>query len=99
MSWKALVEEKAMELGKELINQHYGRQMGSFQHREGGLFLTAMGDGKMMSAYRHPTKMHSATCIHYKVRIVQRAESEPGYWAVATCNTPLFGAECKYNCW
>lgn len=99
MSWKTVVVEEAISLGKELLNQHFGRQAGSIQHRDGGLFISAMGNGKMMSAYWHPTQMHSATCIHDGSKVVQRAESEPGYWAVAIAGTPLFGAQCKYNLW
>ena len=99
MSWKSFVLEQAMEYGKKIMEEHFGRTLASIQHREGGLFISCMDNGKMMAAYWHPTKQHSGACIHYKVRVVQRAESEPGYWAIAIAKSPLFGAETKYNAW
>ena len=99
MSWKALAVDAAIKIGEDLISQHFGRNAASIQHRDGGLFISAMGGGKMMSAYWHPSKQHSASCLHDFGKVVQRAESEPGYWAVAIAGTPLFGAKCKYDLW
>lgn len=103
---KKLVAEEAISVIKDVIKGHFGREMGSIHHVDGGVFVSAMGDGKMMSAYWHPTKMHSATCLHdvgavwnRDGKIVQKATSEPGYWAIAYAGTPLFGAQNKYNYW
>mgnify|MGYP002626723490 CR=1 FL=1 len=96
---EGIVVEQAMEQGKKIMEAHFGRSLGSIQHRDGGLFISCVEGGKMMAAYWHPTKQHSATCIHFKIRVVQRAESEPGYWAIATADAPIFGAVTKYNVW
>ena len=51
----------------------------------------------MMAAYWHPTRRHSATCVHDWIREVQKAYSDPGYWAIAVTNTPLMGAKTFYD--
>jgi len=64
---------------------------------EGFLFLINMSDNKMMFAYWHPNNKHSATCLHVD-KIIQRAVSDPGYWAIAYAKcSPFGGNKCKYN--
>ena len=89
--------EAAARFIRDEIRDYFGRQMGSIQNRDGGLFISVMADGKMMSAYWHPDRTHSATCLHGD-KVVQRAVSDPGYWAIAWASCSSFGGnKCKYN--
>ena len=96
MSKYEIAEEAAKFIYNEIQN-YYGKEMGSVQYRDGGLFISCISDGKMMSAYWHPDRKHSATCLHGD-KIVQKAISDAGYWAIAyaKCNW-LGGNKCKYN--
>ena len=87
---KYYIANEAIKFIKEEIKTYFGREMGSIQHRNGGVFVSAIENGKMMSAYWHPEKTHSATCLHHS-KVVQRAVSDPGYWAIAYAKCSLFG--------
>lgn len=97
MCAKAIAIDAAIKIGESIIQKHFGRTRGSIHHVDGGLFISMMEDGKMMAAYWHPTRRHSATCVHDWIREVQKAYSDPGYWAVAVTNTPLMGAKTFYD--
>ena len=91
------IAKDAIEFIRNEIKNYYGREMGSIQHRDGGLFISCIADGKMVSAYWHPERKHSATCLHGD-KIVQKAISDPGYWAVAYAGCAMFGGnKCMYN--
>ena len=82
---------------KEELKNYFGREMGTLQHRDGGLFISCIADGKMASAFWHPERKHSATCCHGK-KIIQKAVSDPGYWAIAYAGCSIFGGnKCYYN--
>ena len=66
---------------------------------EMGFIYFSNGSGKMMSAYWHPSKQHSASFLHSFGKVVQKVEPEPGYWAVAIARTSLFREKCKYDIW
>ena len=93
---KYFKSEEAIKFIYNEIKNHFGRELASIQHINEGIFISCMSDGKMMSAYWHPTKKHSATCLYFSI-VVQKAVSDPGYWAIATANCFPFGNKCKYN--
>ena len=96
MSKYEIAKEAATFIYGEIKN-YFGKEMGTVQHRDGGLFISNISDGKMMSAYWHPDRKHSATCLHGD-KIIQRAVSDPGYWAIAYAKCSIFGGnKCKYN--
>ena len=91
------IAQAAIGFIKDEIKNYFGREMGTIQNRDGGLFISAIENGKMMSAYWHPETIHSATCLHVK-KIIQRAVSDPGYWSIAYAKCSIFGGnQCKYN--
>lgn len=94
---KFLYVEAATKFIKDEIKNYFGKEMGSIQNLDGGLFISVIENGKMMSAYWHPNNKHSATCLHGP-KIIQRAVSDPGYWAIAWAKCSIFGGnKCKYN--
>ena len=90
------VAEVAIEIAKQIIKSIMGREMGSYHFVDGGIFVSCMANGKILAARWHPTKRHRAVCLHGK-KVVQRAESDAGYWAVAYANKAWWGNKNKYN--
>ena len=94
---KYLIAEKAAEFIYGKIKDYFGKEMGTVQHRDGGLFISGIEDGKMMSCFWHPSRKHSATCLHGE-KVVQQAISDPGYWAIAYAKCRWYGGnKCMYN--
>jgi hypothetical protein len=51
----------------------------------------------MMAAFFHPTKRHSATCMHGD-KVKARSVKDAGKWAIAKSGTSfIFGNKTKYN--
>ena len=74
-----------------------GSQTFSDQDVAGGRFISSMANGQMMAAFFHPTKRHSATCMHGD-NIKSRSIKNAGKWAIAKSGTSLLGGnKTKYN--
>ena len=75
-----------------MVNQTF-----SDQDVAGGRFISSMANGQMMAVFFHPTKKHSATCMHDD-NIKARSVKDAGKWAIAKSGTALFGGnKTKYN--
>ena len=74
-----------------------GSETFSDQDVEGGRFISSMGGGQMMAAFFHPTKRHSATCMHGD-KVKARSVKDAGKWAIAKSGTSIIGGnKTKYN--
>ena len=74
-----------------------GSETFSDQDVEGGRFISSMGNGQMMAAFFHPTKRHSATCMH-GINVKARSVKDAGKWAIAKSGTSIIGGnKTKYN--
>lgn len=74
-----------------------GSETFSDQDVEGGRFISSMGGGQMMAAFYHPTKRHSATCMHGN-NVKARSVKDAGKWAIAKSGTSILGGnKTKYN--
>jgi len=74
-----------------------GSETFSDQDVEGGRFISSMAGGQMMAAYFHPSRRHSATCMHGD-KVISRSVKDAGKWAIAKCGKALFGGnKTKYN--
>ena len=74
-----------------------GSETFSDQDVEGGRFISSMGGGQMMAAFFHPTKRHSATCMH-GINVKARSVKDAGKWAIAKSGTSIIGGnKTKYN--
>lgn len=74
-----------------------GSQTYSDQDVGGGRFISCMANGQMVAAYFHPTKRHSATCMHGD-KIIAKSVKDPGKWAIAKSPTAMLGGnKTKYN--
>ena len=64
---------------------------------EGGRFVSAMADGKVLAAFNHPTRRHSATAVGGFGAPQTKSVASPGKWAVAYVNKGLWGCKTFYN--
>ena len=99
MSAKTLSFDTSMKIGNSIVEKNFGRGWPIIHYTNGGIFISCMQDGKMMAAYWHPTKKHSATCVHFWSTIAKKDEADPGYWAVTVTNTPFMGGQTKFDVW
>ena len=64
---------------------------------DGGRFVSVMANGRVLAAYNHPTRRHSATAIGGFGAPRSMAVASPGRWAVALVNKGPWGCRTFYN--
>ena len=74
-----------------------GRTAISSKEVDGGRFVSVMGNGKVMAAYYHPTRAHSATAVGGNLAPTSKSTASAGKWAVAIASRGLGGTKTFYN--
>ena len=81
----------------ELVRQVAGFTPSSYNDRrppQGGRFISVQQNGKVVSAYYHPTRAHSATAVTgFNHDRRARSDAPPGKWAVAVIGRDIFGGD------
>ena len=87
----------------ELINQiGNGLSRGAFSDRtfqDGSRFISCVDNGKVLAAYNHPDKWHSATADGGIGGSSGKSEKPPGKWAIAIASAGIAGRKTNYNSW
>ena len=89
-----LVAQISNFLGTNLTPSNFTRF-----YRDGGVFLSSLNsNGWVIAAYNHPSKSHSAIADGGSFGGgTDRAEAEPGIWAVAASKAGINGKKTYYN--